>query len=149
MEHSEIKGFTDQNDTNKSFINRNKESEERLLRITDELRQRPEYDQRFISTAVTYFQIGFMLLNRSIFQPQRIELPEDMEPEEPKPAVYVGEVFGAGTFNVTGEAGQSLTASGPHWYVKSDWDNYQRRVNGEPEVPLIPTPEEDSTSSSD
>lgn len=142
MEHSEIKGFTDQSEKNKALINVNKEAEERLLRITDNLMQQPEYDQQFIAMSVAYFQIGFMLLNRGIFQPQRIELPEDKEPEEPKPAVYVGEVFRSKDFKgsevTTGEGGVGLIAVGPHWYVKSEWDNYQRRLNGEPEVPSIP-----------
>lgn len=37
-----------------------------------------------------------------------------------------------------GEQDQVLIAVGPHWYVKSEWDNYQRRLKGEPEVPTIP-----------
>lgn len=139
MKHDEIKGFTDQTEQNKQLVNVNKEVEERLLRITDGLREDPAHDQRFISMAISYFQIGFMLLNRGIFQPQRIELPEDKEPEEPKPAVYVGEVFHTvKSGKPCGENGQELIAQGPHWYVKSEWDNYQRRLNGEPEVPTNP-----------
>lgn len=34
-------------------------------------------DQRFVSMAVSHFQEGFMCLNRAIFQPTRIKLPED------------------------------------------------------------------------
>lgn len=37
------------------------------------------YDQRWIAIARTHFQEGFMALNRAVFQPQRIELPEDSE----------------------------------------------------------------------
>jgi hypothetical protein len=35
------------------------------------------YDQRWLAIARTHFQEGFMALNRAVFQPQRIKLPED------------------------------------------------------------------------
>ena len=132
MEHTEINGFTDQNERNKAFINRNKEAEERLLRITDELKQLPEYDQRFIAMSVSYFQIGFMLLNRGVFQPQRIELPEDTQgdiPAMPRPAVYVGEVFKRrdeknGETTMTGDKGQKLLSYGQHWYLADEAEAY-------------------------
>lgn len=141
MEHTEVKGFTGQSPENLTNINRNKEAEERLLRITDELRENPAYDQRFISMSISYFQIGFMLLNRGIFQPQRIaELPEDKEPEEPMPNVFVGMTFKEEKTGIVYNGdGAELIAQGPHWYVKSEWDNYQRRLKGEPEVPTIPS----------
>lgn len=55
-----VAGYTGQNDEN-----------------CDELRKMTALDQRFVSMAVSHFQEGFMCLNRAIFQPTRIKLPED------------------------------------------------------------------------
>lgn len=77
MKHDEIKGFTDQSEKNKAYVNLNKEHEEVLYRIIDDMKKQPEFDQRLIAVAFTQFQGAFMFLNRAIFQPQRIELPED------------------------------------------------------------------------
>lgn len=74
-----VAGYTQQNTGNVNLVNRNKEIEERILRICDELRNTTGMDQRFISIAVTHFQEGFMCLNRAVFQPQRIKLPEDTQ----------------------------------------------------------------------
>lgn len=141
MQHNEIKGFTDQSEKNKAFINRNKEIEERVFRIVDEVRAQEEYNHTFTDAANEYLIIGFMLLNRGIFQPQRIELPEDKEPEVLMPPIYVGDAFRDEKDRmVKGENGEELIAQGPHWYVKHEWDNYQRRLKGEPEVPHVPAP---------
>lgn len=80
MQHDEIKGFTDQTEPNKRLINANKESEERIMRVIDSLLP-PEkgYDARSLNLAKTNIQQGFMWLNRAIFQPQRVDLPEDKE----------------------------------------------------------------------
>jgi len=72
-----VAGYTGQNDEKVALVNRNKEIEERVLRICDELRKMTALDQRFVSMAVSHFQEGFMCLNRAIFQPTRIKLPED------------------------------------------------------------------------
>lgn len=72
-----VAGYVPQTDVKVALVNRNKEIEERLLRICDELRGRPDLDQRFVSMAVSHFQEGFMCLNRAVFRPTRIRLPED------------------------------------------------------------------------
>ena len=54
-----------------------KETEERLLRKLDDLKGNPEIDQRWVAIANTHFQEGFMAINRSIFKPTRVILPED------------------------------------------------------------------------
>ena len=77
MQHDEIKGFTDQSAKNKLYVNRNKDIEERLRRIIDDMKGQPEFDQRLVAVASTQFQGAFMFLNRAIFQPQRIRLPGD------------------------------------------------------------------------
>lgn len=79
-----VKGYAPQTDEKVALVNRFKEIEERLLREIDALvkpKATPEevgaYDLRWLAIARTHFQEGFMALNRSVFQPQRIKLPED------------------------------------------------------------------------
>lgn len=72
-----VQGYTSQSDARLTLVNVNKEIEERLLRICDALRKNGDLDQRWVSIAATHFQEGFMALNRAVFQPQRIKLPED------------------------------------------------------------------------
>ena len=72
-----VAGYQPQSDHRIATVNRNKEYEERLLRLCDELRKDSEFDQWFVNIAVQHFQQGFMALNRAVFQPTRIKLPED------------------------------------------------------------------------
>lgn len=91
-----VKGYTDQSADKVALVNRFKEMEERLLREIDALvpsrDEKPfgaalskvegepipyKYDLRWLAIARTHIQEGFTALNRSIFQPQRIKLPED------------------------------------------------------------------------
>lgn len=88
-----VAGYTAQSDEKVALVNEFKADEERLLRKME--RMAPEnwlrpgtadnddpvgrYDQRWIAVARTHFQEGFMALNRAVFQPQRIKLPEDSE----------------------------------------------------------------------
>jgi hypothetical protein len=85
-----VLGYTDQPAGEVELVNSFKQDEERLLRRLDALygamsekepdgTYRARYDQRWLSIARTHFQEGFMALNRAIFQPQRIALPEDDE----------------------------------------------------------------------
>lgn len=50
-------------------------TEEGLLRLLDELATREDIDKRWLALSRTHMEIGFMALNRSIFRPQRIDLP--------------------------------------------------------------------------
>lgn len=85
-----VSGYTAQPDAKVALVNEFKADEERLLRKIDavmaELRpntpdnpalDQPAYDRRWAAVARTHFQEGFMALNRAVFQPQRIRLPED------------------------------------------------------------------------
>ncbi len=83
-----VAGYTAQPDAKVALVNRFKEMEERLLREVDAITVKPgpagfgldltpPNDQRWIAVARTHFQEGFMALNRAVFQPQRIKLPED------------------------------------------------------------------------
>ncbi|MCK9361742.1 hypothetical protein M0Q28_06000 [Patescibacteria group bacterium] len=96
IENSPVKGYTDQTATAVDLVNKFKILEERLLREIDALNAGPQKflgsdgiyytdptesvkstDPRWLAVAKTHFQEGFMALNRSVFQPQRISLPED------------------------------------------------------------------------
>lgn len=96
-----VAGYTAQPDAKVALVNEFKADEERLLRKLDALADSwshagveenidaikrgfmkiggPTYDQALISEARKTLMVGFMLLNRAVFQPQRIKLPEDGE----------------------------------------------------------------------
>ena len=73
-----IKGYTDQSKAKQDLVNKYKELEERVLRATEEAYTIDiNLDQRWLHIARTHIQQGFMALNRAVFQPTRISLPED------------------------------------------------------------------------
>lgn len=102
-----VVGYTAQPDTKVVLVNEFKADEERLLRKLDKLDAecvgRPikgvpsgsmdqgifvltgykqvdaQYDPYWLAAARKHFLEGFMALNRAVFQPQRIKLPEDDE----------------------------------------------------------------------
>lgn len=84
-----VSGYTAQPDAKVALVNEFKADEERLLRKLDWLKPTAdaninairwvETDPRWVAVARTHFQEGFMALNRAVFQPQRIKLPEDGE----------------------------------------------------------------------
>lgn len=73
-----VSGYKPQTEEAVALVNDNKESEERILRVIDELSGRDDIDKRWLSIARTNIEQGFMALNRSIFQPGRVALPEDI-----------------------------------------------------------------------
>lgn len=72
-----IAGYRPLQERTASLVNANKHSEERVLRTIDELQQDPDVDKRWLALARTQIEQGFMALNRSIFKPTRVTLPED------------------------------------------------------------------------
>jgi hypothetical protein len=73
-----VSGYRPQTSGNVHLVNRNKEVEERTLRLLDELRDcGGEVDQRWLAIGRTHIEQGFMAINRAIFQPERVKLPED------------------------------------------------------------------------
>lgn len=58
-------------------VNRNKEIEEQVLRLLDELALDPETDKRWLAIGRTEIERGFMSVNRAVFKPARIRLPGD------------------------------------------------------------------------
>jgi hypothetical protein len=74
-----VSGYTPQTQSAVDLVNKNKEVEERVLRRLDELGELPHgvVDPRMYALARTGIQEAFMWLNRSIFKPTRVRLPED------------------------------------------------------------------------
>jgi len=76
-----VAGYRPQGDDRVALVNRNKEIEERVLRILDELKTMPEVDPRWLATGRTDIEKGFMAVNRAVFQPARVLLAEEGIPE--------------------------------------------------------------------
>jgi hypothetical protein len=74
-----VKGYTNQPTEKVDMVNFNKIDEERILRAIDQYGMNPDVDKRWLAIAKTNIEQGFMALNRAIFKPERIKLPEDME----------------------------------------------------------------------
>lgn len=98
---AKVAGYTAQPDAKVALVNSFKELEERLYRAIEKAETEgrvsygvdglPNGDHRdhngshvyrrnyWVERAVEHFAEGFMALNRAVFQPQRIRLPEDGE----------------------------------------------------------------------
>lgn len=73
-----VAGYQPQSDAKVSAVNANKDLEERALRQIEALLASDiDVDPRMAALARTKLQEGFMWLNRAIFQPGRVKLPED------------------------------------------------------------------------
>lgn len=59
------------------LVNAHKEVEEQILRALDVYKDNPEVDQRWLAIGRTHLEQAFMAINRSIFKPDRVKLPED------------------------------------------------------------------------
>jgi hypothetical protein len=78
-----ILGYQQQPQEKLDLVNSHKASEEMLLRHLDLLSQRGDIDKRWLAIARTHFEQGYMALNRSVLQPQR--LTSDPLPSGPRP----------------------------------------------------------------
>ena len=75
-----VAGYRPQSDLAVNVVNEHKRLEEELLRRLDGLANTdwaPFADPRWLSIARTHFEQGLMALNRAVFRPQRVKLPED------------------------------------------------------------------------
>jgi hypothetical protein len=72
-----VAGYQPQTSAAIDRVNHNKLTEERLMRLIDALKVEDQCDQRCLALAKTYIEIGFMYLNRAIFKPGRVKLPDD------------------------------------------------------------------------
>ena len=72
-----VSGYRAQSDDKVALVNANKDIEERVLRILDDLKASPGVDGRWLAIGRTSIEQGFMAVNRAVFQPSRASLPED------------------------------------------------------------------------
>lgn len=73
-----VSGYRAQSDGAVARVNGCKLAEEAVLRVLDELAGRDDVDKRWLSIGRTAIEQGFMAVNRSIFRPERIALPDDV-----------------------------------------------------------------------
>lgn len=85
-EHSSlpVPGYTTQSSDRVAIVTQNKQLEERVLRQIDRIAGRrnstldaSEFDQRWVALGRTQIELGFMALNRAVFQLQRAPLSEE------------------------------------------------------------------------
>lgn len=77
-----VAGYRPESDGNIQIVNAAKIVEETMLRVLDGMGDQdslggPSFDRRWLAIARTNFELGFMAMNRAVFQPSRIALPED------------------------------------------------------------------------
>lgn len=85
-----VAGYKPKGDDKVAIVNLNKELEERILRQIETLQIDGIHDPRMLATAFTGIQQAFMWLNRAVFRPGRVDLPEDTVPKSV--AVMEGEI---------------------------------------------------------
>lgn len=76
-----VSGYKPQSDAAVRAVNQSKQLEERVLRFMDELAADADIqaDMRWFSIGRTQIEQGFMAVNRSVFKPGRVALPDDDE----------------------------------------------------------------------
>lgn len=72
-----VQGYTTQSDARLALVNRNKDIEERVLRVLDDLAKVEDADKRWLAIGRTHIEQGFMAVNRAVFKPQRAKLSEE------------------------------------------------------------------------
>lgn len=75
-----VPGYVEQSATAIDMVTNNKQAEEYILRILDALKADPAVDQRWLAIGRTHIEQGWMAINRSIFKPVRIRLPDEENP---------------------------------------------------------------------
>lgn len=76
-----VSGYKPQTRAAVDEVNRNKELEERVLRVLDGLRDDASVDGRWLAIGRTHIEQGFMAVNRAIFRPERVKLQHDIPPK--------------------------------------------------------------------
>jgi len=72
-----VAGYKPQSPEAVALVNSFKLAEERLLRSIEDAQVPAGLAPRWVAIARTHFEQGFMALNRAVFQPGRVALPED------------------------------------------------------------------------
>lgn len=74
-----VHGYRSQPGEAVDLVNWNKATEELILRRLDQLAGVEGVDKRWLAIGRTQIEQGFMAVNRAIFKPGRVALPEDGE----------------------------------------------------------------------
>jgi len=78
-----VAGYKPQSDEKVGIVNGFKQDEERILRKLDNLYENAGVgrmaDLRWLAIGRTQLEQAFMAINRAVFQPGRVELPEDAD----------------------------------------------------------------------
>ena len=74
-----VSGYRPQTATAVETVNIHKDMEERLLRHMDLLKADADVDQRWLAISRTGIEQAFMAMNRAVFKPARVTLPDDRE----------------------------------------------------------------------
>ena len=72
-----VVGYRAQTTTAIDAVNEFKQMEERVLRMLEDAQKQGMCDPRWAAIGTTGLEQAFMAVNRSIFQPGRVSLPED------------------------------------------------------------------------
>lgn len=72
-----VPGYTQQSSEALSIVTSFKHVEEEVLRVLDEMKTGSEIDQVWLEIGRIQLQQSFMAINRSVFRPQRVTLPDD------------------------------------------------------------------------
>ena len=72
-----VSGYKPQTQEKVYVVNGFKADEERLLRKLENLQGSGLCDPRWLAIGKTQLEQAFMAINRSVFQPGRVDLPED------------------------------------------------------------------------
>lgn len=72
-----VAGYRPQTKEAIELVDVNKDAEERCLRILDRLAKRADIDPYWLKIGRAQIQMGFMAVNRAVFQPDRVSLPGD------------------------------------------------------------------------
>jgi hypothetical protein len=78
-----VHGYKAQSTASVDIVNTNKQLEERVLRQLDALAALDSVDKRWIAIGRTHLEQAFMAINRAVFKPGRVALPEDGEAPSP------------------------------------------------------------------
>lgn len=81
-----VAGYKPQPEEKVDLVNENKELEERVMRQLDALAGLTStvgIDPRWLAIGRTQIEQGFMAVNRAVFKPGRVKLPEDEAPPAP------------------------------------------------------------------
>lgn len=71
-----VEGYRPQTSTSIDLVNQNKREEERILRRLDLLAETKMVDPRWLAIGRTHLELAWMAINRAIFKPERVKLPD-------------------------------------------------------------------------